>query len=122
MVQSIKDMNMQMGKLSLTKGNQNFTQVFPTLHKTMLQFEKLTGVKKIIKEAAAVKSGLRAAKQRLAFKLKLQKIVLEKVQPLFIKELLKVVPEWDRLMKVNKGEVACHSLLVLYLTMSDPVF
>jgi hypothetical protein len=48
--------------------------------------------------------------------------VLEKVQPLFLKDLLKVIPEWGRLMKVNGGEVAVHSLLVLYLTMADPVF
>ena len=29
MVQSIKDMNKQMGNLSIQKGNQNFQEVFP---------------------------------------------------------------------------------------------
>ena len=40
-------------------------------------------------------------------------------KPLFIDELVSVVPEWRKLEAVKNNSVELHSLIVLYLTWSD---
>ena len=40
-------------------------------------------------------------------------------KPLFIDELVSLVPEWSRLQEVKDNSVELHSLLVLYLTWTD---
>lgn len=40
-------------------------------------------------------------------------------KPLFIDELVSLVPEWRKLEAVKNNSVELHSLIVLYLTWSD---
>lgn len=40
-------------------------------------------------------------------------------KPLFIDELVALVPEWVRLQEIRNNSVELHSFLVLYLTWVD---
>ena len=51
----------------------------------------------------------------MRFKDKINKVL----KPLFIDELVELVPEWLRLQEVRDNAVELHSLLVLYLTWVD---
>ena len=54
-------------------------------------------------------------KNYMRFKDKINKVL----KPLFIDELVELVPEWLRLQEVRDNAVELHSLLVLYLTWVD---
>ena len=50
------------------------------------------------------------------------KVMKEKFMPLVVEEITKLLPEWEELTNQSNGWVACHSIIVVWLSINDPLF